>query len=405
MRHHGRIAGLPRYPHRLQRLGQRPDLVHLHQDRVGHSLIDAPPKSLRIRHEQIVADELDPFAEPVGEDLPAAPVLLGHAVLDGKDRIPVGQVRPVGRELVRRECASLVLQHVAPVRPELAGGGVERDPDLGTRLVPGAADALDQRLERLLVGAEVRGEPALVPDRGAHAPAVEPALQGVEHLRADPQRVREPLGAHWHHHELLEVDAVVGMCAAVQHVHHRHRQDPRLLAADVPVERHALLVGGGLGDRERHPQDRVRAQTRLVRGAVELDQGLVDRGLIGGIEADHGLCDLTVHVRDRLRHALSGPGLVAVAQFHRLELAGRGARGHRRPAVAARAHPHIDLDRRVSPGIQDLPARDGADLAHPALPSPGGRKRSAQRRSAISGSTSRAPASSTHANSNSPTRS
>ena len=53
-----------------------------------------------------------------------------------------------------------------------------------------------------------------------------------------------------HHHELLEVDAVVGVRAAVQDVHHRHGQHARRLAAEVAVERQARLGRGRLGDRE-----------------------------------------------------------------------------------------------------------------------------------------------------------
>src|SRR5690606_12967773 len=43
---------------RLEGLGQRADLVDLDQDRVARTLFDATPQVLRIRDEQVVADEL-----------------------------------------------------------------------------------------------------------------------------------------------------------------------------------------------------------------------------------------------------------------------------------------------------------------------------------------------------------
>ena len=55
--------------------------------------------------------------------------------------------------------------------------------------------------------------------------------------------------AHRHDHELLEVDLVVGVRAAVQHVHHRHRQHVRRLAAEVAPQRQAGLGRGRLGRR------------------------------------------------------------------------------------------------------------------------------------------------------------
>ena len=41
VRHHRGVARRARAPHRLERLGQRPDLVHLDQDRVADALLDA----------------------------------------------------------------------------------------------------------------------------------------------------------------------------------------------------------------------------------------------------------------------------------------------------------------------------------------------------------------------------
>ena len=61
---------------------QRADLIDLDQHGVGDAALDALGDDLRVGDEQIVADQLDPTAQRLGERAPAIPVVLGHAVLD-----------------------------------------------------------------------------------------------------------------------------------------------------------------------------------------------------------------------------------------------------------------------------------------------------------------------------------
>src|SRR4029078_5296037 len=49
---------------------------------------------LHIRHEKIVADKLASPAHPVGHELPAFPVILGHSVFDRHDRVTDDDARP-----------------------------------------------------------------------------------------------------------------------------------------------------------------------------------------------------------------------------------------------------------------------------------------------------------------------
>ena len=222
----------------------------------------------------------------VGERLPAVPVVLVHAVLDRDDRVARAEVGPVVGELAGGERAALVLEHVGAVLVDLARRRVERDEDVLAGHVAGALDAAHEHLQRLLVGAEVGREAALVAARRAEAGVVQRLLQRVEDLGAHPQALRERRRARRHDHELLEVDLVVGVRAAVEDVHHRHGQDPRLLAAEVAPERQADVRGRGVRGGERHAEDRVGAQARLVRRAVELDQRAVDRELVERVVPD-----------------------------------------------------------------------------------------------------------------------
>ena len=90
----------------------------------------------------------------------------------------------------------------------------------------------------------------------------------------------------------------------------------------------------------------------------------VEGALLGGAGARQRRGDLAVDVGDRLRDALAGPGVAAVAQLDRLELAGRGARGDRGEAARAGLERDLDLDGRVAARVEDLARVDGGDGAH-----------------------------------------
>src|SRR5205814_659822 len=69
--HDGAISGKVRHPHAVERLGERADLVHLDQDRVGDPLVDAAPEDRRVGDEDVVAHQLRRGTELSGEQLPA----------------------------------------------------------------------------------------------------------------------------------------------------------------------------------------------------------------------------------------------------------------------------------------------------------------------------------------------
>ncbi len=93
-------------------------------------------------------------------------------------------------------------------------------------------------------------------------------------------------------------------------------------------------------------------------------QGAIDGPLLGGAGAHQRVGDVPVDVGDGLRHPLAAPGLAPVAQLRGLELAGRGAGGHRGAPGGLRVERHLDLDRRVSPRVEDLACVDALDRRH-----------------------------------------
>ena len=132
-------------------------------------------------------------------------------------------------------------------------------------------------------------------------------------LGADAEPLGERRRTDRHEHELLQVDRVVGVDAAVDHVQHRHRQGCGGLASELTPEWLSGIGCGRLRRCERDAEDRIRAQPAFVRRPVELDQLAVERLLVAGVRTQHGSGDLRVDVGDRIADPLASPGGTAVA--------------------------------------------------------------------------------------------
>ena len=191
------------------------------------------------------------------------------------------------------------------------------------------------------------------------------ALEGVENFRARAKAFGKRLGADRHHHDFLEIDWIVRMHTTVDDVHHRHRKDPCRGSADVAIERHAERFSRGLGNGERHTENGVGAKPAFVRGAVEIDHGLVDLNLLLGLHAADGVENLTVDRLDSLLHALAEiPALVAIAQFDSFMCARGSARGNGGAAQRTVFQHHIDLNGRIAAAVQNFAADDVDDGGH-----------------------------------------
>ena len=176
-----------------------------------------------------------------------------------------------------------------------------------------AEDRLDRRLARRKVGSEA----ALIADGGREPLLLQHLLQRVVGLRADPQRLGERGRADRHDHELLQIDRVGRVHAAVDDVHHRHGQRRRLLPAEMAEERHACVRRGRL--RGRNDTARMAfAPSRPLFGVPS--RSIMRRSTSPGRprRARARLRRLSPTLRDRLRHALPAVGLAAVAQLDRL---------------------------------------------------------------------------------------
>ena len=148
--------------------------------------------------------------------------------------------------------------------------------------------------------------------------AITQFFQVVENFRATTQGFTEGFRAHWHDHEFLDVQAVVGMRATIDHIHHWNRHGHRASATDVTVQRQACVFSRGTRHSHRHCQHRIGAQTAFVIGAVQVQHHLVDVSLFRRIQTNQGLSDFAVDIVNRLQNAFAQvTAFIAITHFQR----------------------------------------------------------------------------------------
>lgn len=90
------------------------------------------------------------------------------------------------------------------------------------------------------------------------------------------------------------------------------------------IEGDTLLGSAGLGNSQADTKNSVGTELGLVGGAIEVNQELVNLGLVGDINVllDEGGADGLVDILDSLKDALATPlGLVTITELASLVLA------------------------------------------------------------------------------------
>src|SRR6185437_15253008 len=135
------------------------------------------------------------------------------------------------------------------------------------------------------------------------------AAKTSEPMRTPSASVPAPIG--WIMNSWMSMG--LSACTPPFDVHHRHRQDTGIDAADVAEQRQIQIDRRGLRNRQRHGQSCVGAKARLVGRAVQVDQHLIDPDLLHRVHAADGVENLTLDMADRLPHALAAiTGRIAV---------------------------------------------------------------------------------------------
>ena len=176
-------------------------------------------------------------------------------------------------------------------------------------------------------------------------------FEGVVGLNAPSKALGEARCADRHQHELLEIDVVVGVLAAVQHVHHWNGEHVSVRPADVAVERNVELGSRGVCGCERDAEDGVCATATLVGGSIGGDHCRVDSALGRDIHADDGFGEVGVDESHSGENALALVAIASVTEFDRLKLTGRCATRDERSARRTRGGGNGDLHGWVPAGV------------------------------------------------------
>ena len=147
--------------------------------------LDPSLEPLGVRDEQVVADQLNPFAERRVKEIPPFPIVLRERILERDDREPIEQVRPEGDHVVR-SIAVGALEVIAGILVELASRGVERDRHLRRRAPGPRSIARIRNPNASSPVGDAGGEPTFIAHRRRHPRLVEQARNAWKH--STPQR-------------------------------------------------------------------------------------------------------------------------------------------------------------------------------------------------------------------------
>ena len=153
-------------------------------------LINSLLQPLHIRHEQVIAHQLNPVAQLFGQHRPTVPVVFGKAVFEGHDGIVIHPLRPIANH-VFRSLRRLVgfLEDIFSILIELAGRRIERNRDLLARLVARLLNRFQHDVNALNIRLHRRSKSAFVADSRIVAALFQHALQCMKHFNAPAQRL------------------------------------------------------------------------------------------------------------------------------------------------------------------------------------------------------------------------
>ncbi|GBE58766.1 phosphopyruvate hydratase, putative [Babesia ovata] len=316
-------------------LGDRSDLVHLQQKSVASLLGEGGLDTLGVGDKQVVTNNLHSRADLGRQHLVRLPVVLVEGVLNGDNGVLLAKLLVVGDHFGARLQARLLALETQVVGArfldvELGSSDIHGNLDLAIKA--GLLDGLNQQVEGLLGGLDVRGETTLVTHVGRILAVlgVDDLLQVVVDFATHADGLPEGRGTDGEDHELLHGQAVAGVGATVDDVKAGNGEDVVVggLAgelSEVLVKGYLLALGGGAGSGHGNDQDSVGSEVRLavsplVHAAVQLlDHKVVQALLVTDIVALHTSRDGGVDVVDGLQHTLAKVArFVAITQLQGL---------------------------------------------------------------------------------------
>jgi hypothetical protein len=323
-------AGFPAELDRLNGFGYRTDLVQFDEYGIRRFFRYAARNQLGIGYIDIIADDLNTrpqrgcmLAKPI-------PIAFRQTVFNGNDVIFLDPGFVKGRHLGAGFRALVGFGEIVDsVFIERTGGWIQRDGDIVARLIPGNLDSLDDHLACFIITLQVGREAPFVSHRGGISLLLEEFLQSMKNLCAVTKPLGETGGADRHHHKLLQIDAVVGMLAAVQYVHHRHGYSDGARAAEIRIERKIGRHRCRTRRSHRDSENGICSQPGFIESSVQINHGLVYFRLAAGIHPDNLGSDCRIHIGYGLQDALAVVAFfVIIAQFTGFIFAGGRTRWH-----------------------------------------------------------------------------
>src|ERR1700680_497876 len=124
----------------------------------------------------------------------------------------------------------------------------------------------------------------------------------MKYFRAETNTLTQRGSPERHDHHFLKLQRTFGVLAAVDNIHHRHRQRDCFSAAEVLKELLASCFCGGVRSRKRNTEYRVRSELGFVFCAIERDQLIIERALLVDRHTADSITNRTVDVADSLQH-------------------------------------------------------------------------------------------------------
>ena len=353
--------------HGLDGLGQRADLIDLYQQGVRGIFLDRFTDAFGIGHQQVITNNLDFIPQFLCHKLPGSPVILGMAIFDRDDGIVIDPLRPELDHLLAGQLPAFLAQVIGfgIFFVQLRGCRVEGD----GHIQPAAGfesrlfDGRENNFYGFVVGLQGGGVTAFIADQGGVTLFLQHGFQGVVDLCPPADAFGKARRAERHDHKLLHVGGLPGgMRAAVQNVHHRHRQDVGVDTAQIAIEGQAERVRRRFRHSQADAQDGIRSQLGLVRRPVQGEQLGVDRLLLHRVPAKEGVRDRAVDVGDGLGDTFAEIALlVAIPQLERFVHACGRPGGYCRASPRAVSKVDFHLNSRIAARIQDFKCRDTFD--------------------------------------------
>ena len=104
-----------------------------------------------------------------------------------------------------------------------------------SELIPCHFNGSRDDFQGLFVTLEVWGETTLIADGSVITAFGQYLFERMESLGAHPQGLGKRFGADGHNHKFLKIDVIVGVFAAIENVHHRHRQNTDVTATEIAI--------------------------------------------------------------------------------------------------------------------------------------------------------------------------